>query len=118
MRGRATTGRGAPPARRSPHARASVVGLLDDAMAIGRPDAAIEDANDGLTRDGDDGDDLEEAEGGEEEATEPRAGSLEEDVVRRGARGGGRGRGEILRQGRPRRGGGRDGVSVTGTSGS
>ena len=94
MRGRATTTRGAPPARRSPHARASVVGLLDDAMAIGRPDAAIEDANGGLTRDGDDGDDLEEDERGEDDATEPRAGSLEEDVVRRGARGGGRGRGE------------------------
>ena len=94
MRGRATTTRGAPPARRSPHARASVVGLLDDAMAIGRPDAAIEDANGGLTRDGDDGDDLEEDERGEDDAMEPRAGSLEEDVVRRGARGGGRGRGE------------------------
>ena len=35
-----------------------------------------------------------EDERGEEDAMEPRAGSLEEDVVRRGARGGGRGRGE------------------------
>ena len=85
-------------------------------MAIGRPDAAIEDANDGLTRDGDDGDDLEEAEGGEEEATNLERGRWRRTScveAREGEDAGG-----ARARARRRRGGGRDGVSVTGTSGS
>jgi len=85
MRGRtttsATTARAAAPAR----GQHSVVGLLDDAMAIGRPDAAIDDAD---ARGGalDDDDDEEEEE--DDDALDAaldvaRTGSLDDDVVRR-----------------------------------
>jgi len=86
MRGRPTAARGAsaPPARGA-HAH-SVVGLLDDAMAIGRHDAAIDDVarrGDALDEDEDEDED-EDVDGVDDALDAARTGSLDDDVVRRG----------------------------------